>query len=135
MDRLKVRTLFDEVYKATVHVIYKQDRGKTIQWLKRRFKEPMGGLGNFDDWFEGEGGCAHAFKYLSPELKEKHFFVWLPLEITTGTLVHECFHLCDMILDSRGVLTYPNDNNEHFAYYIDYWTRKIVNYCYKFDGK
>lgn len=136
MSKLRFKKFYDDVYEATVYCLYRQDYELTRKWANRNFIEPMGQEdGNFDDWFDTEGSAGWAYKIKDKKYKGRVFFLWFPEKIRTGVLVHEVFHMVDHIFSHRGVFTYPNENNEHFAYYIDFWARKIVNYCYECDNK
>ncbi len=133
---IKFKKIRDDVYRADVYIFYRQDRDKSIKFLNKNFFDLMGNEGQgFDIAFQTEGAMAYAYKMIDKTWKSKVYLLWLPEEIKTGTLIHEVFHLVDFILNHKGVHTFDTnqDNNEHFAYYLDFWARKVVDYCYEFD--
>lgn len=134
---MKYKEFYDDVYHAHVWIIYKQDADEIKEYLNKHLHDHLGDEGRSFDRFESYGSVTYGYRLVDKTWREKVFIIHIPDQLTTGVLVHECFHLADFILDHAGVSTFPTsqDNNEHFAYYLEYITRNIQSYCDEYDRK
>jgi oligoendopeptidase F len=54
------------------------------------------------------------------------YFIWVEDKDDVPTLVHEIYHMINSIFEDREV-HHGLQNQETFAYYLSYWTKKFIN--------
>ena len=69
------------------------------------------------DLTPGDWGLLHS--------TDAHYILWCRNTKDVPTLVHELYHLCVAIFDTKGVPVNV-DNDEAMAYYLAYWLSKLL---------
>jgi len=52
--------------------------------------------------------------------------VWIPPHVDYGALAHEAVHLANYIFESRGIKTYPDGEDEPFAFLVEWIVRDYL---------
>lgn len=114
---MKFKEFYDEVYLTTLYFCwdcsYKEH--KNIISKKKKlivhWQKPTEHL------------CAETYK-LVEENKHPIYVIWIESKKDFHTLSHEVTHIVFKVLSDRGV-TVGVENQESFAYYHDFWLRKL----------
>lgn len=109
---MKVKTIYDDVFRSRATVIYEC----TILELNKQLKKI--GAENVED--EGQDGVCLKDKY--GELS----IIWLRDIKDINSVAHETYHLVMDILDKRGI-PIIKENDEVGAYLLGYYVEKICN--------
>lgn len=80
---------------------------------------------NYTNKEEFEFGGVCYFNY-----EDNDFVICIPVDednnINTQVLVHECYHMTDILMDCVGLEHKTNSSNEHIAYLLDYITAQVL---------
>lgn len=115
---MKIRKLYDPVYRVHLFFIVEPDGDKAKAWLTKAFKDgetvkdlnfawPVGAKSIWDN-----DSC-------------KEYAIWIRSKKDVGHLVHETSHIANMILGHRGI--YQTEKNmEAHAYYQEFLFNEFI---------
>lgn len=111
---MKRKSLYCSTYLVNVRLYYDCTFKEYKRYMKRYQKADVSVDYNEDDV---QGQVTYG---------EKAFYVFLSREADLYFLAHECIHLVMMIFDRANVSIGMEPNkHEHFAYYTQYWIKRI----------
>jgi hypothetical protein len=108
---MKHKKFYDELYKSVVYAVY-GTADECEKWVKKKFNQEL----NIDRFWQAS--CVEL-------LENEGYVVWLEDNKNFYALLHECVHLTGRILKNMDVNKDLIKNDEHIAYYLEFWFRKL----------
>lgn len=123
----KVR-VFDACWNATIDVVWGLDLPKFVKLLEQNYETFLEDESETEGQcvqFDGPRGGADVLIYLR---------TWNSNPSSWGTLAHECFHACNILLAERGQKFDPA-NDEAYAYFFSSTIERIGELIEKAEAK